>query len=78
MRLHRVPTSIVSDRDSRLSSRFWLTFLETMRSSLRMSLIHHSQTNGQLKRTIQTLEDYGKGLCLESPCELDEVLPLWS
>jgi len=47
VRLHRVPSSIVSDRDSLLTSRLWQTLQDTLGSRLRMSSAYHPQTYGQ-------------------------------
>ena len=51
-----VPVSIISDRDSRFTSRFWQTFQKAMGTNLDMSTACHPQTDGQSERTIQTLE----------------------
>jgi len=57
VRLHRVPSSIVSDRDPRFTSRFWQTLQSAMVSKLTMSSAYHPQTDGQSERKIQSLED---------------------
>jgi len=57
VKLHGVPSSIVSDRDPRFTSRFWKSLQEALGSKLRLSSAYHPQTNGQSKRTIQSLED---------------------
>ncbi|GJT01737.1 putative reverse transcriptase domain-containing protein [Tanacetum coccineum] len=54
---HGVPISIISDRDSRFTSRFWQTMQEALETRLDMSTAYHPQTDGQSERTIQTLED---------------------
>ena len=54
---HGVPLSIISDRDSRFTSRFWKLLQEAMGTQLNLSTSYHSQTDGQNERTIQTLED---------------------
>ena len=57
VRLHGVPVSIISDRDSRFVSTFWQTYQNAMGTRLRFSTAYHPQTDGQSERTIQTLED---------------------
>ena len=57
VRLHRVPVSIVSDRDSRFTSRFWQSLQTALGTELRLSCAYHPQTDGQSERTIQILED---------------------
>ncbi|GJX87226.1 reverse transcriptase domain-containing protein [Tanacetum coccineum] len=54
---HEVPVSIISDRDSRFTSRFWQSHQKALGTRLDMSNAYHSQTDGQSERNIQTLED---------------------
>ena len=57
VKLHGVPSSIVSDRDPRFTSRFWKSLQDALGSKLRLSSAYHPQTDGQSERTIQSLED---------------------
>ncbi|GJV69602.1 retrotransposon protein, putative, ty3-gypsy subclass [Tanacetum coccineum] len=54
---HGVPILIISDCDSRFTSRFWQSMQEALGTRLDMSTAYHPQTDGQSERTIQTLED---------------------
>ncbi|GJT67552.1 putative reverse transcriptase domain-containing protein [Tanacetum coccineum] len=54
---HGVPTLIISDKDGRFTSRFWQTTQKALGTRLDMSTTYHAQTDGQSKRTIQTLGD---------------------
>ncbi|GJZ82194.1 putative reverse transcriptase domain-containing protein [Tanacetum coccineum] len=64
-----VPISIISDRDSHFTSRFWQSLQSALGTQLDMSTTYHPKTDGQSERTIQTLEDmlracvidFGKG-----------------
>ncbi|GJY10456.1 putative reverse transcriptase domain-containing protein [Tanacetum coccineum] len=66
---HGIPLSIICDRDPRFTSNFWRSLLKALGMNLDMSNAYHPQTDGQSKRTIQTLEDmlracvidFGKG-----------------
>ena len=53
VRLHRVPVSIVSNRDPRFMAHFWNIFQKAMGTQLMMSIAFHPQTDGQSERTIQ-------------------------
>ncbi|GKA44889.1 putative reverse transcriptase domain-containing protein [Tanacetum coccineum] len=54
---HGVPISIISDRDSHFTSRFWQSMQEALGTRLDMSTAYHPQTDGQSECSIQTLED---------------------
>nr|KYP33716.1 Transposon Ty3-G Gag-Pol polyprotein [Cajanus cajan] len=52
VRLHGVPTSIVSDRDPRFTSRFWESLHKALGTKLRLSSAYHPKKDGQTERTI--------------------------
>ncbi|GJX57563.1 putative reverse transcriptase domain-containing protein [Tanacetum coccineum] len=45
---HGVPISIISDHDSRFTSRFWQSMQEALGTRLDMSTAYHPQTDGQI------------------------------
>nr|GEX07734.1 hypothetical protein [Tanacetum cinerariifolium] len=57
---HGVPVSIISDRDSLFTSRFWETLQKALGTQLNLSTAYHPETDGQSERTIQTLEDISR------------------
>ncbi|GJX23423.1 putative reverse transcriptase domain-containing protein [Tanacetum coccineum] len=59
---HGVPISIISDSDSRFTSRFWQSMQEALGTHLDMSTAYHPQTNSQSEHTIQTLKDTLRGM----------------
>ena len=65
VRLHGVPVSIVSDRDPRFTSRFLPSLQAALGTHLYFSTTFHPQTDGQSKRTIQTLEDILRAYVME-------------
>ncbi|GKF27188.1 putative reverse transcriptase domain-containing protein, partial [Tanacetum coccineum] len=73
---HGVPISIISDRDSRFTLRFWQSMQEALGTRLDMSTAYHPQTDGQSERTIQTLEDMLKACVLDFEGSWDVHLPL--
>nr|GEW84951.1 reverse transcriptase domain-containing protein [Tanacetum cinerariifolium] len=54
---HGIPVSIISDSDLRFTSNFWRSLQKALGTRLDMSTVYHPKSDGQSKRTIQTLED---------------------
>ncbi|GJS14293.1 putative reverse transcriptase domain-containing protein [Tanacetum coccineum] len=52
-----IHVSIICDRDPRFASNFWRSLQKDLGTSFDMSTTYHPQTDGQSKRTIQTLKD---------------------
>ena len=65
LRLHGLPSSIVSERGPRFTSKFWQALQEALGTELNLSTAHHPQTDGQSERTIQTLEDMLRSCILD-------------
>ena len=76
VRLHGVPLSIVSDRDSRFLSTFWRSLHKALGTQLSFSTAYHPQTDGQSERTIQTLEDMLRACVLDFQGQWSKFLPL--
>uniref|UniRef100_A0A803TGS2 Gypsy retrotransposon integrase-like protein 1 n=1 Tax=Anolis carolinensis TaxID=28377 RepID=A0A803TGS2_ANOCA len=57
-RLHGLPKSLVTDRGSQFTSRFWKALQKLLGIDSRLSSAHHPQTDGQTERTNATLEQY--------------------
>nr|GEZ88612.1 putative reverse transcriptase domain-containing protein [Tanacetum cinerariifolium] len=72
---HGIHVSIISDRDPRFAYNFWRSLQNGLGTRLDMSTAYHPKTDGQSKRTIQTLEDmlracafdFGKGWVNDFP-----------
>ncbi|GJS33532.1 putative reverse transcriptase domain-containing protein [Tanacetum coccineum] len=73
---HSVPISIISDRDSHFTSRFWKSLQKALGTNLDMSTAYHPQTDGQSERTIQTLEDMLRACVIDFGSSWDRHLPL--
>jgi len=58
MRLHGAPESIVSDRDTKFTGKFWTSLMSLLGVKLKMSTAFHPQSDGQTERTNRTLEQY--------------------
>ncbi|GJR25930.1 putative reverse transcriptase domain-containing protein [Tanacetum coccineum] len=73
---HGVPISIISDRDSHFTSRFWQSMQSALGTQLDMSTAYHPQTDGQSERTIQTLEDMLRACVIDFRKRWERHLPL--
>ncbi|KAL4323589.1 hypothetical protein GQ457_11G020340 [Hibiscus cannabinus] len=76
IRLHGVPTSIISDRDPRFTSGFWEAFQTALGTKLHLSTAFHPQTDGQSERIIQVLEDMLRCCIIDFKGSWEEHLPL--
>jgi len=66
VKLHGVPKSIVSDRGSQWTARFWEKLQEGLGTKLVHSSAYHPQTDGQTERVNQVLEDMLRACVLSS------------
>ncbi|GKC87869.1 putative reverse transcriptase domain-containing protein [Tanacetum coccineum] len=73
---HGVPISIISDRDSHFTSRFWQSLQSALGTQLDMSTAYHPETDGQSERTIQTLEDMLRACVIDFGKGWERHLPL--
>ncbi|GJU57589.1 putative reverse transcriptase domain-containing protein [Tanacetum coccineum] len=73
---HGVPISIISDRDSHFTSRFWQSLQKALGTQLDMSTAYHPETDGQSERTIQTLEDMLRACVIDFGKGWEKHLPL--
>ncbi|MBW0567334.1 hypothetical protein O181_107049 [Austropuccinia psidii MF-1] len=58
-----VPKIIISDRDPKFTSEFWIHLYDMLATKLAFSTAYHSQTDGLAERMIQTMEDILRGFC---------------
>nr|GEV10951.1 putative reverse transcriptase domain, ribonuclease H-like domain, aspartic peptidase domain protein [Tanacetum cinerariifolium] len=73
---HGIPVSIICDRDPRFTSNFWKAFQKAMGTRLDMSTAYPPETDGQSKRTIQTLEDMLRACVIDFGNGWERHLPL--
>jgi hypothetical protein len=74
-KLHGLPSSIISDRDTKFTSRFWQSLFRTMGTRLAMSTAYHPQTDGQTERANRTLEDMLRAFVNYRQDNWDSLLP---
>ncbi|KAF1332749.1 reverse transcriptase, partial [Globisporangium splendens] len=74
-RLHGLPVEIVSDRDTRFTSKFWRALFGLLDTKLAMSTAAHPETDGQTERVNRVLEDVLRSYATSFK-EWSEFLPL--
>ena len=74
--LHGVPLTIISDRGSVFVFHFWEQLQQYLGTSLLRSSAYHPQTDGQIERVNQVLEDMLRACVISFPEKWDECLKL--
>ena len=57
VKLHGVPSRIVSDRGTQFTFKFWKSLHKAMGTKLDFSSAYHPQTDGQTEKVNQIIED---------------------
>ncbi|PKI77049.1 hypothetical protein CRG98_002552 [Punica granatum] len=73
-RLHGLPVSIVSNRDTRFLSHFWRSLWKMVNTQLNFSTAYHPQTDGQIKVVNRSLGNLLRGLVGEHMKSWDQKL----
>ncbi|WMV18493.1 hypothetical protein MTR67_011878 [Solanum verrucosum] len=76
VRLNGLPLSIISDRGTQFTSQFWKSFQKGLGTRVKLNTAFHPQTDRQVKRTIQTLDDMMRACFIDFKDNLDDHLPL--
>jgi hypothetical protein len=69
-----LPTSIISDQDSRFLGKFWSSLWELMDTKMKKSTAFHPQTNDQTEVVNKTVVHLLQGYCAKHPKLWDEQL----
>ena len=76
LRLHGIPEKIISDRDARITSRFWQTLFTALGTKLNISSAYHLETDEQTERVNKVLEDLLRVYCMDRQYQWETYLPL--
>jgi hypothetical protein len=76
VRLHGIPKTIISHRETQFVARFWEQLHECLGTKLIRSSSYHPQTDGQTKRINQILEDMLRASILHFDKSWDKCLSL--
>jgi hypothetical protein len=75
MRLHGLPRSIVSDRDTKFIGHFWRTLWKKLGTDLAFSSAYHPQIDGQTEVVNRILGDLLRSLVTKHNSSWDQILP---
>jgi hypothetical protein len=75
VRLHGLPKSIVSDRDTKFVGHFWRTLWKKLGTDLSFSSAYHPQMDGQTEVVNRSLGDLLRSLVAEHHSQWDQILP---
>jgi hypothetical protein len=75
-RLHGMPKEIISDRDTKFTSKFWKSLMAGLETKLLFSTAYHPQTDGKTERVNQILEDMLRMHVMHQPRKWEDYLPL--
>ena len=75
LRLHGIPSDIVSDRGPQFISQVWRAFCSALGATVSLSSGYHPQTNGQAERANQEMEATLRCLVSDRPSTWSSQLP---
>src|SRR3954462_2581602 len=73
--LHGIPLETSSDRGSLFTSRYWTSFMEAFGTRLNLSTAYHPQSQGQVERVNQVLEDMLRACVISFGMKWEEARP---
>ncbi|GJP60934.1 hypothetical protein CLOP_g18151, partial [Closterium sp. NIES-67] len=73
---HGIPTTLISDRDPKFTSKFWKELMSLLGTKLAMSSAYHPQTDGQTERLNQIVEQLVRAACKDEISKWDLHLPV--
>ena len=77
IRLHGVPKTIMSDRDAKLTSKFWKEIFVGLGTKFAFSTTYHPQIDGHIERVNRILEDMLRMYVMHQQRKWEEYIPLF-
>ena len=76
VRDHRVPITVITDRDKLFTSNYWKTISAAMGTKPKMSTAYHPRTDSQIERVNQVLETYLRHYINQTHSNWVQLLPV--
>jgi hypothetical protein len=74
--MHGVTNTIVSNIDSKFTSEFWKGSIKGFGTNLNFITTYHPETNGQIERVNQVIEDMLRMYVMDRPSKWEDYLHL--
>ncbi|GJP70686.1 hypothetical protein CLOP_g1598 [Closterium sp. NIES-67] len=71
-----IPTTLISDRDPKFTSKFWKELMSLLGTKIAMSSAYHLQTDGQTERLNQIVEQLLRAACKDKISKWDLHVPV--
>jgi transposase InsO family protein len=75
-RLHGIPRTIVSDKDTKFTSNFWRGLFKGFGTNINFSTTYHPQTDGKTETVDQIIEDMLRMYVMDKPSKWEDYLHL--
>jgi hypothetical protein len=75
IRFHGIPKNIISDRDSKFTSRFWTSLQLAFGTQLNLSTTYHPETDGKIERVNQVMEDMLRIYVMDNQTQWEKYVP---
>jgi hypothetical protein len=74
--LHRIPKTIVFDKDSKFTSNFWKGLFKGFGTNLKFSIAYHPESDGKTEWVNRVIEDTLRMYVMDKPLKWEDYLHL--